>query len=126
RPPTGSEGSRSPAGRRSVVAERVDQLALRHRRAALDADLLRLVVEVVLRPLLVGPGPAALAAGRRAGRRGRRVRDPRRLLLAGALAAQRLVLLLVLDAGVRHPRPPGSSCGPARPRRASWPPLPGS
>src|SRR4051794_8941186 len=80
---------------RSVVAQRVDQLVLVHVRAALDADLRRALLEVVLRPVLVAARLAAPAAGAAAVAG---VGDPGRLLLAGALAAQRLVLLVVFDA----------------------------
>src|SRR5215212_6257619 len=94
--------------RASMVAEGVDQLALAHLRAALDADLLGALLEVVLAPVLVGAGLAALLAGLLPVAVG----DPRRLLLARALVAQRLVLLLVLDAraGILtwHRQPPGS------------------
>src|SRR3712207_1517021 len=81
--------------RASVVAQRVDELFLRHVRAALDADLRGAVLQLALRPVLVAAGLAALAAGRAAVAR---VGDAGRLLLARALAAQRLVLLVVLDA----------------------------
>src|SRR5947208_9764267 len=79
----------------SMVPQRRDELVLAHLRTALDPDLARLLQQVLLRPVLVGAGLAALAAGRApaAG-----VRDPRRLLLALALAPQGLVLLVVLDA----------------------------
>jgi hypothetical protein len=71
----------------------VDQLVLVHPRAAFDADLLRALVEIALRPVLVGVGLAATAARRLAPGVG----DARRLLLALALLAQSLVLLVVLD-----------------------------
>src|SRR5690606_38642589 len=104
----------------------VDKLALRHGRAALDAHLLGLVVEVLLGPVLVGGRAPALAAGARARRRGGRVGDPRRLLLARALAAERLVLPLVLHAAVRHGVPPRKVAAPL-PRRTggSLPTAPG-
>src|SRR3546814_6352608 len=75
------------------MAERVDQLLLVHVGPPLYADLLGLVVEVVLRPILVIPRLAAAPGGLLAGRVG----DPRGLFLARALAAQRLVALVVLD-----------------------------
>src|SRR4051812_1883304 len=42
-----------------VVAEGVDELILAHLGASLDADLGGALLEVVLRPVLVGRGPAA-------------------------------------------------------------------
>jgi hypothetical protein len=78
-----------------MVSERADELALAHLRAALDPDLARLLQQILLRAVLVGPCLAALAA-RLAAAAG--VRDPRRLLLALALAAEGLVLPVVLDA----------------------------
>src|SRR5205085_8423312 len=79
----------------SMVPQRRDELLLAHLRAALDPDLARLLQQVLFGPVLVASGLAALAAGRTAAAR---VRDPPRLLLALALAAERLVLLVVLDA----------------------------
>src|SRR4051794_25434038 len=90
-----SSRSRFAISTRSVVAQGVDELVLRHVRATLDADLRGPVLELVLRPVLVAARLAALAAGLAAAAR---VGDPGGLLLAGALAAQRLVLLVVLDA----------------------------
>src|SRR4051812_40327900 len=86
----------------SVVAQRAGELALAHLRAALDADLPGLLDQLVLRPVVVGAGLAALAAD--GGPRGvvGRVGDARGLLLARALSSQRLVLLLVLDGVVGH------------------------
>src|SRR4051794_20882763 len=81
--------------RDSVVAQGVDELVLAHLRAAVDADLGSALLEIVLGPVLVGTGLAAALAGRCAVRIG----DPRGLLLAGALVAERLVLLWILDAG---------------------------
>src|SRR4051812_22287954 len=97
---------------RSAVAEGVDQLALVHLRAALDADVLRLLLEVALRPVLVAARLAALAAGRAAVG----VRDPRGLLLARALLPQPLVLAVVLYARTLGlgPRKPPSLPAPSR------------
>src|SRR5689334_38964 len=78
-----------------MVAQRVDQLVLGHVGAAVDPDLGGPLLEVVLAPVLVAPGLAALLAGLVAVAVG----DPRGLLLARALVAQGLVLILVLDAG---------------------------
>src|SRR2546423_1730106 len=78
-----------------MVPQCRDELLLAHLRAALDPDLAPLLPQVFLRPVLVASGLAALAAGRAAAAG---VRDPRRLLLALALAPERLVLLVVLDA----------------------------
>src|SRR5215212_3921503 len=80
--------------RPSMVAQRLDQIALAHLRAALDADLGRALGQVLLRPVLVGAGLPALLGGRAAARVG----DPSRLLLALALLAQGLVLFRVLHA----------------------------
>src|SRR5690242_2350371 len=89
----GASGTR-PWWRASVVAQRVDKLALVHLRAALDADLRGALLEIVLAPVVIGAGLPALLRCRVAVRVG----DPRRLLLACALIAQDLVLLWVLDA----------------------------
>src|SRR5712691_5615822 len=48
--------------RGSVMAEGVDQLALAHRGAALDADLPGPLEQVLLGPVRVGRAPAALLA----------------------------------------------------------------
>ena len=77
----------------SVVAQRVDQLALAHPGASLDADLLGGLIEIASAPVLVGGRLAAALAGPAAPGVG----DPRCLLLARALLLQRLVLLVVLD-----------------------------
>src|SRR5690606_14183324 len=84
---------RAPVG--SMVAQRVDEILLAHPRAAFDADILRLVVELFLAPVLVLAGLAAAPPGFLAGRVG----DARRLLLAHAFAAQRFVALVVLHTG---------------------------
>src|SRR4051812_14625362 len=81
------------APRASVVPQRLDQLVLAHVRASLDADLAGALLEVVLRPVVVGRRAAALLGGRAAA-----VGDPGGLLLALSLVAQGLVLLGVLDA----------------------------
>src|SRR4051794_26527149 len=77
-----------------MVAQGVDQLVLVHLRTALDADLLRPLLEILLAPVVVGAGLAALLGGRR----GVGVGDPRPFLLARALIAQPLVALVVLPA----------------------------
>src|SRR3712207_684269 len=80
----------------SVVAERVDELALVHVGASLDTDLPGALLQLLLGPVLVAAGlPAALPS-----LRARSIGDPGRLLLALPLLAQPLVLLVVLDA--RH------------------------
>src|SRR3954452_107977 len=77
-----------------VVAQRLDEIALAHLGAPLDADLGGALLQVLLGPVVVGAGLAALLRGRLAVGVG----DPRRLLLALALPAQSLVLLGVFDA----------------------------
>src|SRR5215211_3327306 len=79
----------------SAVSQRVDELALVHLRAALDADVGGLLLELLLRLVLVLRRLAALLGRLAAARLG--VGDPRRLLLARAVVAQRLVGLVVLD-----------------------------
>src|SRR3954462_8316282 len=107
---------------RLVVAQRVDQLVLAHVRAAFDAELLRAVLEVVDRPVLVAARLAALLGHVLATRLG--VGDAGGLLLAGAVLAQLLVELVVLDARsvvlghvLRVPRRPGAKRPPVRPPR---------
>src|SRR3954454_17571475 len=78
----------------SVIPEGVDELALAHGRAAFDPDLGRPLLELVLRPVLVVLGLAALAAGLAAAPG---IGDARRFLLARTLATEGLVLLVVLD-----------------------------
>src|SRR5829696_7363060 len=79
----------------SAVSQRVDELALVHLRAALDADVGGLLLKLLLRLVLVLRRLAALLGRLAAARLG--VGDPRRLLLARAVVAQRLVGLVVLD-----------------------------
>ena len=86
-------------GRRSVVAQRLDELVLGHGGAALDVELAGPLRELVLGPVLVGAGLAAALGDLVPAVPGGRVGDPRGLLLARALAAQRLVDLGVLDVG---------------------------
>src|SRR5215213_8535848 len=94
-PPGGAAPAESaPPHSRLVVAERVDQLALAHLRAALDADVGGLLLQLLLRLVLVLRGLAALLRRLAAARL--RVGDARRLLLAGTALAHPLVGLVVL------------------------------
>src|SRR5205085_498461 len=65
----------------SVIPERVDQLVLRHLGASLDTDLAGAVLELLLRPLLVGLRLPTSPPDGRAAFRGGGVCDPRRLFL---------------------------------------------
>src|SRR5438309_1643383 len=87
--PIGSTG----ADKSLMVAQGLDQFALVHLRAAFDPDLAGPLDEVGLRPVLVAARLATLAAHGRPRRVRRRVGDTSGLLLARALATQRLVLL---------------------------------
>src|SRR4051812_3143184 len=73
----------------SVVAQGVDELALVHLRAALDAHLGRPLLQLVLGLVLVARGLPALLGGTAAAGLG--VRDARRLLLARSALAQSFV-----------------------------------
>src|SRR5690242_804987 len=106
--PDQAAADQASAHRRLVVAQRLDQLGLGHRRAALDADLAGALDQVLLGPVGVRRALPAALADLLARAAGRGVGDPGRLLLAVALPAQRLVLLFVLDLCSRH--------GPALPR----------
>src|SRR5215211_8125247 len=77
----------------SVVAKGLDELSLAHRGAALDADLLGALAKLILRPVLIAAGLAALLAGPSPAYVG----DACGLFLALAALAQLLVLLRVLD-----------------------------
>src|SRR3546814_9856147 len=94
----------------------VDQLLLVHLVPVRGPDLRRAVIEVVPRPFVVTRRRTAALA--RLGRVG--IGDPGGLLLAGALAPQGFIPLVVLDAGavvLRHPgspRPTGSAGFPTR------------
>jgi hypothetical protein len=78
-----------------VGPDRADQRAFGHPGAALDADLLGALIEILLAPVLEGrrsaPAPAGLASPG--------IGDSRGLLFAGALPPQGLILLVVLDLG---------------------------
>src|ERR1700735_2641852 len=86
----------------SVVAEGADQLGLRHRGAALDAEFAGALDQVVLGPVVVGRALAALGPDLLARAGCGRVRDPGGFFLAVPLAPQRAVRLLVLDLGPGH------------------------
>src|SRR5699024_9876015 len=79
----------------SVVAQRVDELVLRHVRAALDVQLTGSVTQIVDGPVLIRSGRPALLAHLAARAVGRGVGDPGGLLLGVPLVAQLLVELLV-------------------------------
>src|SRR4051812_34602154 len=81
---------------RPVGAQRAGQPGPGHGRATFAAGLLRAVLEVVDRPVLIAARLAALLGHVLATRL--RVGDPGGLLLAGAVLAQLLVELVVLDA----------------------------
>src|SRR5256714_15043810 len=109
-PGCGRASTRAAPGR-SVVAQRLDQLGLGHRGAALDADLPGPLDQVFLAPVGVGGALAALLSYLLTRASRGRVGDPGRLLLAVAFAPQRAVRLLVLDLGSGHGRPPaGQAC----------------
>lgn len=91
-------GGRLRAVSRSVTAQSVHQLALRHRRAAFDVQLARSLPQVLDRPVLVGAGLSAAAADLTRSVAGGGVSDARGLLLAVSFPPQGLVLLVVLDA----------------------------
>src|SRR4051812_7011034 len=84
-------------GRGLGVPQSVDQLALVHLRAAIDAHVGRLLLQLLLRLVLVLRGLAALLRGVAAAGLG--VGDACRLLLARAVVAQRLIGLVVLHRG---------------------------
>src|SRR5258708_8103982 len=88
--------------RRSVVSQRANELGLAHRGPTVDADLSRAFDPVRLGPVVVSRALAALLGDLAAGAPGRRVGDPRRLLLALALLAELLVGLLLLNLGPGH------------------------
>src|SRR3981081_4654906 len=90
----------------SVVSQRAHELGLAHRGPAADPDLPRTLDQVRLGPVVVGRALAALLADLAAGAAGRRIGDPRRLLLALALVTQLLICLLVLDLTPGHGGPP--------------------
>src|SRR6187551_409422 len=87
---------------RSVVAQCVDQLILGHAGPAVDVKFRRPLAQVLHGPLLVTGGAATPGADLRPSLLRTRVGDPRGLLLRGALVAELLVHLLVLDARVGH------------------------
>src|SRR4051794_27422394 len=88
-----------------VVAERRDQLTLVHLGATLDADLAGLLQQVVLAAVLVVAAPTAPGCHLLLPLGGAGVGDASRLLLARTVPAQRVVGLLVLDAGAGHVAP---------------------
>lgn len=76
-----------------MLSQRLDQLVFVHLRATVDLELSGAILELVDGPFLVrrvasAPLAGCLAVG---------VGDPRRLLLARALLAERFVLLVVFD-----------------------------
>src|ERR1700743_863025 len=92
----------------SVVAQFRDQFVLGQTRVPGHAKLFGALLQLRNRPVLVGRRLSPLAAHRRLTPSGRRVGNPRGLLLGITLFAQILVHLFVLDRRIRHD---ASSCG---------------
>src|SRR5882757_1311549 len=86
----------------SVVAQRLDQLALAHVGAAFDSDLLGPLVELLLVHIVILRRLAAAFGDFVAAFLGRRVSNARRLLLRSPLLSYLAIGVLVLDARVRH------------------------